>query len=409
MKKIFNFILVLFFTSFVFADLVPQNRKLEVGVEAEGGLSNNYFRASEMLVSDLVIDLNEISNEMSGTGLVLDFLVNAKTWFALNINEKMNLKFFFGVEGSGYGNISKNFFDALCSGLDLNTDEDFNLKLYGDIYAQAGMTFKTQIKEFGVSFTPSLFAPVFHVAESKGTVNYKSTESGLIRAEADVPVNVYSVIDLDGIKDRTIDSAYIQDALSTLVKGAGFDLAFEIDHKIGEKFTLGAFTRIPLVPGSLSYKASTRYWAVFEQSNTLGVLNETSSTTKDYGHDDITYSEADEKIHRPFILGLEGAWKPFGNWCTFYPKLNLAVRNPYSGENQVYGEFAIVSDFSLFNVATLRLGTAYENLVFKQTAGFMLNFRAVELDAAVMFRGEDFSKSFGMSGLGAYIAVKCGW
>ncbi len=409
MKKIFTFIFALIFTSFAFAELSTANRHVEIGFEAEGGFSNNYFTAKEFLVKDLVIDLNEIANKMPDNGLVLDFNAHTKTWVALNLSQKFKLNLFYGIEGTGYANVSKNFFELLCNGVELNSHEVIDLSVFGDIYAHTGVTFETQIKKFGIHLTPAFFAPIVHVAETTATVNYTSTADGLMRAEADLPLNIYTLVNLDGIKDKDIDSAYMQEVLAELVKSAGFDFAFEVDHSLGEKFTLGAFTRIPIVPGRLKYKTSVRYWGVAEQKNALGILDETNSYSSDYGHDDAVYSRETKIVHRPFILGLEAAWKPFGSWCTLYPKVNLAVRNPYTSENQVYGEYSLSGNFSLFNVLGLQFGTAYENLVFKQTAGFMVNCRVVELDGAIMFRGADFAKSFGVSGLGAYLGVKVGW
>ena len=169
------------------------------------------------------------------------------------------------------------------------------------------------------------------------------------------------------------------------------------------------FTRIPIVPGKLKYKAYKRYWGVFEQKNALGLLNETNSYTKEYGDDDAVYSRVTKTVHRPFILGLEGAWRPFGKWCTILPKVNLAVRNPYSDEAEVYGEYSLAADMRILNIIGLKVSTAYENLIYKHTFGFMLNTRIVEVDTGLQVRGADFEKSFGVTGLAAFVGVKFGF
>ena len=385
------------------------NRKIEFGVEAEGGFSNNYIKATDMLVKDLVIDITELADDLYGKDFVVDFNAEAKTWFAFNFSEKFRLNFFWGVDASGYSAISQSLFDLLCKGFEVNSNETIDIKMFGDVFALSGFTFKTKIKDYGLHLTPALFTPLFHINETKATARYTSNEDGLIRAEADLPLNVYSIVDLDGIEDNVKDSAFVQDMVSEIIKNTGFDFTGEIERPFGENLDLGLFTRIPIVPGRLKYKAYKRYWGVFEQQNALGLLNETNSYTKEYGDDDAVYSKVTKTVHRPFILGLEGAWRPFGKWCTILPKVNLAVRNPYSSEAEVYGEYSLTADLRILNIIGLKAATAYENLIFKHTLGFMLNTRIFEIDTGIQVRGADFERSFGVTGLAAYAGVKFGF
>lgn len=409
MKKLLICFLTFICASFSFAELKRYDRKFEFGIETEAGASNNFIRLTDLLVEDLVIDLDEVSNELSDDGFIIDFNANVKSWFALNFNEKFRLNFFWGIDGSGYTGISKNFFDLFCKGFEVNSSESIDLKIFSDVYVQTGATFKTKIKDYGVHFTPTIFAPVIHVTETKGTAKYTSNENGLMRAEADLPLNLYSVIDLEGIDDKTIDSAFIQETLSELVKSAGFDFSGEVERSFGKKLDLGLFTRIPVVPGRLKYKAYKRFWGVFEQQNAFGVFDETNSYTKDYGEDDTVYSKETKKVHRPFILGLEATWRPFGAWCEICPKVDLAVRNPYSSDCMVYGEYNLSADFRLLNVVGLKFATAYENLIFKHSMGFMINAHVLEIDAGVQTRGADFARSFGITGFAAYVGLKAGF
>ena len=239
MKKLLICFLTFICASFSFAELKRYDRKFEFGIETEAGASNNFIRLTDLLVKDLVIDLEEVSNELSDGGFIIDFNANVKSWFALNFNEKFRLNFFWGIDGSGYTGISKNFFDLFCKGFEVNSSESIDLKIFSDVYVQTGATFKTKIKDYGVHFTPTIFAPVIHVTETKGTAKYTSNENGLMRAEADLPLNLYSVIDLEGIDDKTIDSAFIQEILSELVKSAGFDFSGEVERSFGKiLFTL---------------------------------------------------------------------------------------------------------------------------------------------------------------------------
>lgn len=408
-KILFLTSLVLLFSSAVHAELNDYRRYVEFGVEAEAGASNNYFTAKETLVKNLVIDLDDMSNTLANKGLIIDFDVNFKNYIAINKSEKFRLNMFFGISGNGYGSISKELFKLLCDGFGQNTEEVVDIKLFGDVYAEAGISYKTKIKNWGVRFTPSLFAPLLHVAEKKANATYASNESGLIKAKADIPVDIYSVISLEDIDEVTIDSSYIQDVLGKIARGVGFDFGGEIERKFTKTLDAGIFTRVPIVPGRLGYKSSRRYWATFEETNILGALSEEENHSYDHGETDVVYSKETKWVNRPFILGAECVWRPFGSWATFRPSLNLAVRNPFSSEYQVYGEYSIAADFIILKVLGFKLATAYENLVFRQTFGVMINARVFEIDAFIQSRGADFGRSFDLSGAAGYVGLKFGW
>ncbi len=409
MKKLLSFMTALLLCTFAFAELASSQRYFEYGLDVEAGASNNYFRAPDILVKDVVIDITEMAKKMPGDGFVLDYETSLESFFALNLNQFFRSKFYFGISGNGYGNISKSFFEMLGEGFEAKTSKKITTSLYADMFAYTGASVKTEIKGYGIRVSPEIFVPIVHVADTDGYVKYTASETGKIRAEGDIPVNIYSVISLENIKSQSFDSGWIQDALTEAIESVGFDISGEVEHKVTKTFDMGIFTRIPIVPGRLKHKASTRYWGYFEQNNLLGYLDDTEKSEKDYGHDDMTYSSTNCIVHRPFILGTEGAWRPFGNWCVFRPKLDMVVRNPFSSDLQFFGEYAFLADFLFLKVFGITFGTSYENLVFKQTAGFMVNTRAVEFKSAVIFRGADFAASFGLSGMSAYAGLRIGF
>ena len=74
---------IICFLSFIFISLSSSeinryNRKIEFGVEAEGGFSNNYIKATDILVKDLVIDIAKLADDLYGKDFVVDFNVGAK-------------------------------------------------------------------------------------------------------------------------------------------------------------------------------------------------------------------------------------------------------------------------------------------------------------------------------------------
>lgn len=408
-KCVFAF-LGLFLTTAAFADIEDHHRIFEIGVDADVGVSNNYFKVSEIMVKDLVIDLTKIASELPDNGLSLNYDLGVKTYLSLNIKQKFGFSLFAGVNGNGYGNIGKELFNILGNGISSTDDKTVDLNLYADIFLTSGISFNTYIKKFGIKVQPTLFIPLVHLAENDGYARYTSSDSGAMKAEADIPLDIFTFINMKNIKEGQIDSTYIQNQISNSIKNVGFDLFLEVEHPITKTFEAGTFVQLPLVPGKLNYKTSTRVYASVEEDNLLGNLNEDENEiTKDYGMDELTFSEEKITVHRPLIFGVEGAWRPFGSWCKFTPKVALVIRNPYSADYQVFGEYNLRADFSLFNVLGINFATAYENLTFKQRLGFMFNFRIIELNAAVQLTGADFANSFGLTGASGVVSVKVGF
>ena len=402
-------IAVILVPQFARAELAESHRYFEMGVDVQAGISNNYLGLTDILVKELVIDFQKMEREVPDDGLTFDYTADADYHMSLDINKYFRGKLFFGVDGSGYANIGHELFEILGKGVKVNESKSIGLSLYGDLFLDAGISYKTDIKGFGVRVEPAVYMPLVHVADTSAKLKYTSNKAGLIRADAEIPVDIYTIVDMDGFKKDQVTMEYVSNAISEAIRNIGFDLFLEVEHKITRTFEMGGFTRIPIVPGKLDYVASTRYWAYAEQSNFLGYLNDTNSFKSDSGHDEFTYSKKTAKVHRPFILGAEGAWRPFGPWCTFRPKMDMVIRNPYSPEWQIFGEYALSVDFRFLKVVGLHFATRYENLVFSQVMGFSLNTRIVELDIKAALRGGDFANSFDLSGASVQLGLKFGF
>lgn len=405
-KSIFTLTSLLLIQSALFAEIQDHHRFFEIGVDADAGVSNNYFGVFDIMVSDLVIDLTKIAEDMPKNGLIIDASVDAQAYASFNLKDKIGIKCFSGFSGYGYGNIGKGLFEILGKGVAVNEERIIDLGLYSDLYIETGVEVFTEILSgWGMRFVPSLFAPIYHLSANSGYAKYESYDDGRIKASFDAPVDIYSIVPID-MSDVNISWDSLKDDMKV-----GFDLFFELERKLTRTLEVGAFTRIPIVPGTLGYKASTCISGSFEIDNILGGSFESFQEGFQTGwtQEELTFTEADKKVHRPFIFGMEAAWRPFGKWCKFSPKVSLVVRNPWSPEYHIFGEYNLRADVSLFNILGLNIGTAYEDLVFKQTVGFMLNLRLLEINAAVQFRGADFVKSFNSSGFTAMVSAKLGF
>lgn len=410
MRKILSYLIIVvsfFSLSSITAELYAPKRVFEYGLDFGAGVSNNYFTAAEFLVEDLVIDLKKINSEMPKDGLTIDYEVDAENYFSLNLNESFRLKVFFGLEGSGYANVSKDLFKLLGEGYKVGTTEKIEVNSYGDLFFNTGFKYRTKVKNYGIYITPTYYIPLVFMADTHGKVTYSSSLSGKLQANAEIPLTLYSVIDLEDIEN--FDQNTISSKVSEAVKSGGFSVNLGIERKVTKTLDMGINTQIPIIPGTMKHKMEARLWGYAIEENLLGKLDETEYHDYDYGTDDPVYSDANYKVHKPFKLGLEAAWRPFGNWCTIYPSVGLVIRNPYSNDAVSYGEYSLLGEFVLFKTVGLKFGTSYVNRVFNQSAGFILNLRLVELDANVSFRGADFVNSFDKTGASVNIGVRVGF
>ena len=211
------------------------------------------------------------------------------------------------------------------------------------------------------------------------------------------------------IKNARLKDGFKTDYISEAVKNGGFDLSFAVEKQVLRTLDVGMYTRVPLVPGRLNYKMTANVYANFIETKALGFIDNTEEHSLDYGVDDITYSTASFAAFRPFKLGIEVAWRPFGKWMVFRPELAVVMRNPYSTAAIIYPEYSLGAEFSLFNVVRLQAATAYRDRVFVQSVGVALNVRLIEIELGAAFRGAEFTNSFNYSGAGAFAAVRIGF
>lgn len=392
-------------------DLLSKPKRIfEFGVDSNTVFANSSFGLQDFLKKNLVIDLQKIAKDMPKDGFSLGFH-NKETVFAnLNVSSRFRFGIFTEVEANSHFNISKDLFDLLADGLRVGESKTVDATGYADVFFNMGASFQTIINNYGVKITPTYFVPLVYVPKTKASASITTTENGLIKGEAEANVDIYTAVNMhDFMEDKkTIDNLDLN--ASRILSNGGFDLSLELERNWFHNFNAGLYTRIPVLPGKLNYKMSTRVWANFYEANVLGYLDKTESHTSDHGHDDFTYSEETHKAYRPLRLGLNATYMPFGNWLKIQPQVGFAVRNPYSSDSIFYMEYALDLRLSLlWRIFNFNVGTAYQNQVFQHRAGFSLNFRAVEILAQASLCGTNLPASFKRDGYGAFVGVRMGF
>lgn len=405
MKRLILSLATLCLFSSLGAELYVPNRFIEVGVEASAGASNNLFGVSDILKETITIDLKKIAGDLGRNGFVLDAFADTNAFFNLNLGQKFRLGIFANVSGSAFVGLGKEFFEVLADGWDFGETKEFSATAYGDLFVNLGASFHTTIlKKYGITIVPAYVVPIAYADDASAKVDFFADESGTMRASAEASFALHTAFDLE---DFSLESAI--DKISGVAAKGGFDLGFLVERPTVKSLDVGIYGRIPIIPGRLDYKMSRTMTATFTEDNLIQRITDGEDFDYDYEEGETEYSKDTKYVFRPLKLGVEAAWHPFGNWCVFRPKLGLAVRHPYGKKAIFYPEYALDANLTLFKVLGFQFGTAYEDRIFVQRAGIMLNARIFQIDIKALFRSEDFINSFRLAGAGAYIGLRVGF
>ena len=387
--------------------LAKPHRIFEIGVDSNTAIANNLLGLKD-IKKDIVIDLRKIADDMRGSGFNLGFMNQERYFMNLNISSRFRFGVFAEVEATTHLNISDDLFDLLGSGIKVGDTKTVDVTAYADVFANIGASFQTIISGYGIKITPTYCVPLVYAPRTRATGRLITNKDGLIRAEAEANVDIYTAVDMQGfIEDDESLDVNVADILSN----GGFDLTLDVDRNWFHGFNAGLYTRIPIVAGTLNYKMHTRAWMDYEVDNLLdSVLSDDLPDFEKPEYEDFTYSKDTYKAYRPLKLGLSASYSPFGQWFKIQPSVGFAVRNPYSGDAVFYPEYALDLQLSLLKrIFNFNFGTAYQSQIFQQRFGFSLNFRALEILARASLCGTSFKACFNHDGYGVLVGVRVGF
>ena len=384
--------------------IVIPHRILEFGFDMDVGFANNFFNAKDLMKKELVIDLPKMADDVPDNGWLAGMLFTTNSYMNLNTRNNIHIGIHSGLETSGTINISKELFDYIGNGTALNEGLDVSGEMNGDLFLATGADVGFDIFGFHVEAKPSLFRPLMHAESDRFDVRYTNPEDGSISLKAGTSLSLYSALDLQPIVDGDFSASDLKDVFSS---GWGFDLQLDVEHKIFDTLQGAAYMRIPMVPGTLGYSTDIDFSVDWHADSFQELVQgDTDSPEKKTG--DPVYGTAKYYLHRPFRMGAQVAWRPFGKWCTFDALLGMGVKHPYI-EPKAYCEYNLGMDIAFLYMVGLKLSSGYFNEVFRHQAGVMLNLRVFELNFGVSAQGSDFAASFKGAGVGAYLGVALGF
>lgn len=421
MKKIFKILIVSFVLSAgsasgVFAtnfsgDLLSKpHRVFEIGADSGIMMANNLFGLKDVLTKNVEFDLQKMTDGLPKSGFALGGYNHERVFLNLNISSRFRFSVFTDLESSFRFNISKDLFDILGSGISTGETKTVDVEGFGDVFYDMGFSFQTIVNGYGIKLTPSYYVPLVYVPKTKATATLTTTKKGLIRAEAEANVDIYTATGMHDFMEegKTYDNLNLN--VADILSNGGFDFSVEVERNWLHGLNAGLYTRIPLTCGTLNHKMSTRVWAYVYETNALGYVNKSEEHGKDNGHDDFVYSEETYKAYRPLKFGLNATYMPFGAWFKIQPALGFAIRNPYTNDALFYPEYSLDLNFSLLkSFLNFNLSTAYQYQIFQHRFGFGLNFRAVEFITQISMCGTSFMSTFHTVGYGAFAGVRIGF
>lgn len=398
--------------------LHPAHRYFEIGFDVQAMGTNNYFNAKSLFVKDLVIDLNKIATEMPSNGLLMNALVRGpESYWNLNLKNGFHLGMAYGIEGNITGNIGKNLFELIGYGNVDNTTINVDGYANADLFAYYTVSGGFKLGTMRITVKPSVFAPMIHAQTDSLNATVSNPSDGSVRVTANAVGTVYSATDLSSYENGFSQAA--QDEITrNMFSGAGFDLAGAVEMPVLSFLQVGAYARIPIVPGSLKYSASGTATMTYSAASLSDIVNGAGESSTSLS--DIQYNTANYYISRPLRLGGESAFRPFGNWFTVSTLLGIGVRYPYTADYKMYPEYSLGASVDLFKIIGVSLSTSYLSEIFIHKVNVMLNCRVLELNVAALLAGsggattaKDFgtelSNSFKGTGAGAEISISIGF
>ncbi|MFA6857705.1 MAG: hypothetical protein WCR31_10895, partial [Treponema sp.] len=335
----------------------------------------------------------------------------------LNLPNGFHLGSAYGLEGSVTGNIGKNLFDLIGYGNADSTTINVDGYANADIFAYFNVSAGIKVDSMRITVTPAIFMPILHAQTSSMSAQVKNPEDGSVQVIASAFGTVYTPTDISFLSDSKTD-ADTEKIIRDTSEGAGFDLAGAIELPVFSFLQAGGYARIPIVPGHLKHSASGTATLKYTADSVSDIINGDSQS--DSTISDVKYGTDDYYISRPFRLGAESAFRPYGNWFTIRALLGFGVQYPYTSDFKFYPEYSIGIETDLFKIIGMSISTSYLSQMFIQKLNFMFNFRVIELNFAGFLAGAggaanmvdfgtEFSNSFKGAGAGAQVSVCIGF
>ena len=439
------------FASIITAACAESNfahRFFEIKVDVPVSISNNLIALTDIFNEEetIRIDLPKIADQI-GKGAAINANLTPSISVGLDIPKGLIFGVNLGAEASMGVGLSRDIFEFIGKGNVGKTELTAQLyNTYADLFAVGSVNGGWNGKKLRLNVTGSAFWALAHLeaSDTYATVyTNKKDENGndtnTMGMEAQLDAKLYTTVDasnMEAVKDLQ--------ALWNNTKGnLGFDIAADARYELFRFLSIGAKTRVPIVPSRLTMVSGVHYEMTPVEINIMDMIGssangEGSGEGSGSGSGSSSEEESTEEpqlisaavplstpyaIHRPMKIGISADFHPFGTLLTTNGYLGLGIRHPFSnGMNKAlkaiqgnidspdtFVEYEIGGKLSLWNILTFKASHSYYDEIFKNEFVVALNIRLVEVDAGVSLQSANFAKSFQGAGLGAFVTVCLGF
>lgn len=395
MKKLFIFLLVCFLVlPCAFADNISdvwsENRRVEFGINANAGFSNDFLSAKDIFQETFVLDLDKLNDgfrfnlEAGGNPLYFSY------------NNKNNWGFGLLTGFHGYGMID-------LSGKMLSFSEASGEKseLNAAAFAEVGIPVFFHVQNFKIKVKPSVY---YTVAYMESDVSYTYSDKNGTVLNLGYDVNFYTAFPME-------DSAEF-----SLTARPGVDISIGAEYPLAEAlglknklsfldFTVGIdLVNIPLVSSTMN-----DYMRIFGEIGSGEKINFNENMDNFFDVDDDTeYGKKSKKVSRPFKTLVWADWRVLGNQLlTITPEIGFAINSHYSSPFSM--EAGIKGRLNLASIFYVTAGIGYHDRLWKNSLDLALNLKAFQFNIGADLRAPSFAKSWTGSGFGINFGLKFGF
>jgi hypothetical protein len=413
---------------------VPEKKKFdftrqhfEMGSGIGGGIDNGIAGTSELFTKDKVIkiDMSEIAHKVPNEGAGFNFGLNAGFYLdVMNIrigNGLWNFGFTSSVDGSIKFNISKSLFKLIAEGNAKKHNNSGKMGASGGIYTEMGLTSSAKYQVAGktlrAGIKPAIFTPAIYIPSSTGIYYNLYTEKETEDGKKDG-----LFLDTRGEISIYTPTSFEKAEPGRFIGGAnGFDISLEgeyalfpslviSDHDIGGLDIGGSFSHIPFAPAVLTSEMKMGLKPFHIELVGEDLLAGNQPKTPEFEFEDMKYNNnAKKQVFRPFRFDVYARYKPLKTeFVVIRPNIGFSV-NGNKGDEEGYFNAGLEARLNLRNIFIFYLGSGYQETIWKQKMGLVLNLRAFELDLEVALRDQTFPGCFTGHGLNLFLGSRIGW
>jgi hypothetical protein len=378
-----------------------QDRSFEIGLALLNvNFANNFLSATDILKDVIIIDLDKL-----GDGFKFNLGISAAPiYFRFTTEEGWGLGLSTDINAIGVLNISGNmlsFSEAIKDNSDVG----------GAVFSSVALNSFFDAEGFKIKISPSLFYTLAYIAPPKNmpssvvyTLDYSDGTLICINYAARLYTgylfedNKFSLTSNPGL-DFTVGFEY------PLAKGIGLaDAAPFLDFDVGLDlinipFIQSTMTNYKKVKGQVGRDEPIKIVNKDDDDEDKGLLST----------DEIVDEKKIIQVNRPFKMIARADWRPFGGnkFFTLTPVIGFCYNDLY------YKPFSLESGLNVClnfgNLFLIKTGFNYTDRLFVNNLGFILNFRAFELDIGLDLRSQEIAQIWRGAGLGVNFGLKFGW